>query len=45
MLPEIEDIEDIALAGHLIDGYKIVVDEDPDPKEKEPIPLKSKTGT
>ena len=23
---------------HLLEGYKVVVDEDPDPKEKEPIP-------
>ena len=39
MLPEIEDIHDISLAGCLISGYKIVVDEDPDDGEKEPIPI------
>jgi len=41
MLPEIEVITDIMLAGDLVEGYKIVEDKDPDDGEHEPIPIKT----
>ena len=37
LLPEIEEIYDISVAGYLMPGYTIVEDEEPDPGEKEPL--------